>query len=172
MHSDAVPEKGAFPSSHNEKSLALPTTTVQATPRTRSGPHHSITNPNSRQKRLLAYAAAYAAAFVTFKTWQAHRPEGCDAAANIVPSDGYLNGLGSQGWSFISMADRQEDPSVKDFGALSQHPEHGKHGKHDKGHHGKHPDHDHHGHPPFRHVTPQQAEEIFLKVPSNDSAAA
>lgn len=163
-----MPEKGAFPSSHDETSLALPTTTVTGTPGSRSSLQHSITNPNSRQKRLIAYAAAYATAFVTFKTWQAHQPAGGHAAANIVPADGYLNGLVTHGWSFISMADRQEDPSVEDFGALSQHPEHGKHGKE---HHGKHPGH-HHGHPPFRHVTPQQAEEIFLKVPSNDSAAA
>lgn len=168
MHSDAVSEKGVFPSCRDEKTLALPTTTVDSKLRTRSGLVSSITNPNSRQKRLLAYAAAYASAFCMLKTWHAYQPEGQDASVNVVTSDGYLNGLASQGWSFISMSGREEDPSVQSSAASPRSIEQDKHGK---GRHGKHPGH-HHGHPPFRHVTPQQAEEIFLKVPSNDSAAA
>jgi hypothetical protein len=167
MHADADSEKSAFPSSHDEKTLALPTTTIESKPRTRSVLVSSITNPNSRQKRLLAYAAAYATAFCMLKTWQAYQPEGHEPSVNVGTSDGYLNGLASQGWSFISMSDREEDPSVQSAAS----PRSIEHGKHGKGGHGKHPDH-HHGHPPFRHVTPQQAEEIFLKVPSNDSAAA
>lgn len=161
MHPDAASEKSAFPSSHDEKTLELPTTTVESKGSVRS----SLVNPNSRQKRLLAYAAAYATAFVTFKTWQAYQPESRNATADVFTSDGYLNGLSSQGWSFISMRDREEHPTVQSSVAFSQSIEDGK------GHHGKHGSH-RHGHPPFRHVTPQQAEEIFLKVPSNDSAGA
>jgi hypothetical protein len=52
----------------------------------------------------------------------------------------------------------------------NKHPKHHKHTHGDDKHRG--PKHPKGRHPPHKRITPKQAEEIFLKVPCNDSVAA
>lgn len=173
MYSDVNCSKRGLPTTQDEKSLALPTINPNEVPLTqRASLLSRILNhrPNSNQKRLLAYGAAYITVFLTLKAWSATRHDGPVLPSdNAFAHDSYLNGLIGHGWSFSSMQERVEQLSIEQGGSFfSQVLEHDKHHKGD--HHG-HRGHRHHR-PPFRHVTPQEAEEIFFKVPSNDSAAA
>jgi hypothetical protein len=172
MYPDVGSEKSGYAATPNEKGLALPTVNTDTSPS--SQPDSTLSRvlghrPNHRQKRLLAFGAAYITAFLTFKAWSVSRHDGSALPFdNSFGHNSYLDGLMGHGWSFASMQDRIDQPSVEDGGSFfSQMMDY------DKQHRGDHHGHGHrHLKPPFRHVTPQQAEEIFFKVPNNDSAAA
>jgi hypothetical protein len=168
MQPDIASDKSGYAMTANEKGLALPTVAGAPLQAQRNSTLSRVLGhrPNNRQKRLLALGAAYLTACLTFKAWSLSRREGSVSPFDSAfADDGYMHGLMGQGWSFASMQDRNQ-PSIEEGGIFfSQLKEH-KHKGEPRGH-----GHRHHK-PPFRHVTPQEAEEIFFKVPNNDRAAA
>lgn len=100
--------------------------------------------------------------------------------------DSYLAALEGKGWKLGLEGEKvdvtpfeREYPNFKhkkEHGHGHGHKHHGKHGHHhDHPHPHPHPGHGHgpgHGRRPFPKIGPKEAEEIFLKVPNNESIAA
>ncbi|KAJ9116409.1 hypothetical protein QFC22_004851 [Naganishia vaughanmartiniae] len=164
MDSNDFAEKGNLPSSIDEKGLHS-TADIPETPAKSYTSWIPRIKTNRSQKVLLAVACVY----YPFLAWSVYkgrtRVDLVSASGTTSASDAYLQGLSEQGWSFATMLDRIDKPTGEQGVFFSQTVE----DKHHKG--DKHGDHKRHG-PPFRHISPAQAEEIFFKVPNNDSAAA
>ncbi|KAJ9099261.1 hypothetical protein QFC21_004142 [Naganishia friedmannii] len=166
MDSNDIAEKGTLPSDMNEKGPNLPLDTSESPVKTYTSWIPRI-KTNRQQKVILALACVY----YPFLAWSVYkgrtRVDLVNPAGTASVSDAYLEGLSGQGWSFTTMQDRIDQPTGEQGVFFSQSLDH----EHHKGDKHKHGDHKHHR-PPFRHITPSQAEEIFFKVPNNDSAAA
>lgn len=162
MNSNDIAEKGGLLSDVDEKGSPVHTGTSE-TPARSLMPRITL---NRRQKVILAIACLYYP-ILAWSIYKGHtRVDLVDPAGTAVASDAYLEGLSGQGWSFLTMQDRIEQSSTEQGVFFSQ-----TLNEHKKGDDHKHGHHKHHR-PPFRHITPAQAEEIFFKVPNNDSAAA
>ncbi|KAJ9124725.1 hypothetical protein QFC24_003093 [Naganishia onofrii] len=167
MDANDIAEKGNLPSGINEKGSQLANDhNLTETPTKTSTSWIPRIKLNRRQKVILAIASVYYPVLVWSIIKGRTRVDLINPSGTTT-SDAYLEGLSGQGWSFTTMQDRIDQPTGEQGVFFSQrlNAEHHKKGE-------KHGDHHKHHRPPFRHITPAQAEEIFFKVPNNDSAAA